>query len=536
MVRSTSKTVCMSMLFLAMTASTFAVPIDMKPMADESTKLPIITVTSKACSACESVFAKAENALKDPRLLSTTVQMAEDLICDRLPEEAQAKCNTTMEDRIPAFFDGIANHWLDPSTDCKELGFCHDNKTETRNDVKQNEKENDLKCDICTKLVEFVGTNVLESQKVQDYITEEFDVACGLLPEKYSGLCETAANASVPEILSYASNFIESNGCTFVGFCTKEFVDAPKMWNEFRDFMRKFNKVYSTAVELATRLEVFRENVKFIAEHSTSTMHLKMNEFGDMTPVEFGVHKKEGCFLNTGLDAVSQVSCKMFVANTTETLPTEVDWRTKGAVTPVKNQGSCGSCWSFSATGAMEGANFIKTGKLLSFSEQELVDCSTSFGNMGCNGGLMDYAFEFAVENGMCSEAEEPYKARDMKCEKCDEVATFEAGCFDVPPNDEEALMRAVAQQPVSVAIEADNNVFMFYDGGIIDDAGCGEKLDHGVLAVGYGEENGKKYWIVKNSWSTSWGEDGYVRIARDETKKGAGICGIASQPSFVMA
>jgi len=147
----------------------------------------------------------------------------------------------------------------------------------------------------------------------------------------------------------------------------------------------------------------------------------------------------------------------------------------------------------------------------------------------------MDNAFEFALEDGMCSEAEEPYHARDARCEKCDSVASFE-GCYDVPSNDEESLMKAVAQQPVSVAIEADHSVFMFYDGGIIDDVDCGESLDHGVLAVGYGEENGKKFWIVKNSWGEAWGENGYVRIARDETKKGSGICGIAAQPSFIVA
>ena len=183
----------------------------------------------------------------------------------------------------------------------------------------------------------------------------------------------------------------------------------------------------------------------------------------------------------------------------------------------------------------MEGAYYLKTGELLSFSEQELVDCSGSFGNHGCNGGLMDYGFEFALENGMCTEAEEPYKAVDMKCEQCKEVAKFE-GCYDVPNDDEEQLMKAVSQQPVSIAIEADNSVFMFYKGGIIDGATCGTKLDHGVLIVGYGVDNGNKYWLVKNSWGALWGENGYVRIARDETKRGAGVCGIAAQPSFIEA
>lgn len=522
MIRS-HKPAFMGTLFFALAMSTFALPLDETLIVTR----PVIS-GGKACDDCEAIFAKADGIVSDKRLIGNTVRMAEDLICDRLPIEGQAKCNSTMEEKIPAIFQGIASHWLNPDTDCHALGFCRDESL-SLTDV----HSNDLKCDLCTKITEFIGNNVLESQKVNDFVTAELDMACGMLPEKYSGLCETAANASVPEILSYVATFIESNGCSFIGFCAKELTEMPEMWDEFRAFVSEFGKVYETAMEFATRFAVFRENVRFIEEHTTATLKLKINEFADMTPAEFGVHKKDGCFLDTGLE--KQVSCKMFVANASVSAPAAVDWRTKGAVTPVKDQGQCGSCWSFSATGAMEGAYFIKNGKLLSLSEQELVDCSGSFGNMGCNGGLMDYAFEFAVEDGMCSEAEEPYHARDAKCDKCASVATFE-GCFDVPSNDEESLMKAVAQQPVSVAIEADHSVFMFYDGGIIDDASCGESLDHGVLAVGYGEENGKKFWIVKNSWGAQWGENGYVRIARDETKKGAGICGIASQPSFIAA
>ena len=506
-------------LFLAMFVSSFAVPTDVAQIGLSEK----VEGTGKACDACEAVFTKVEDIFKNPTMINYTVTLVEDTICNKLPAEGQEKCDEIMAERLPAMFEGIATHWLDPTTDCEELHLCK-------------ETSNDLKCDICTKVVQFIGNDVLESERVEDFVTNELDTACGMLPESYGSLCEAAVNASVPEILSYVSTFVEANGCSLIGLCEKQLIALPPLWKEFHDFINEFGKVYETATEFMSRFEVFRENVKFIAEHTTETLKLKMNQYGDMTPLEFGIHKKDGCFLDANIENQNQNGCKMFVSNLTlADIPTEVDWRIKGAVTPVKNQGQCGSCWSFSATGAMEGAYFLKTGQLLSFSEQELVDCSGSFGNHGCNGGLMDYAFEFALEDGMCSETEEPYKARDMKCDQCSAVAKFQ-DCYDVPTDDEESLMKAVAQQPVSVAIEADNAVFMFYSSGIIDGAKCGTKLDHGVLAVGYGEDNGKKYWLVKNSWGTGWGEDGYVRIARDETQKGAGICGIASQPSFIDA
>merc|ERR1719169_386920 len=203
-------------------------------------------------------------------------------------------------------------------------------------------------------------------------------------------------------------------------------------------------------------------------------------------------------------------------------LPSSVDWSTKGAVTPIKNQGQCGSCWSFSATGSLEGAWEIATGKLVSISEQQLVDCSKAEGNQGCQGGLMDDAFKYMEQNGMCTEGSYPYTAKNGQCHASGCTIGVPKGSVtgykDVSHDDENALMEAVSKGPVSIAIEADKSVFQLYKTGVLSSAQCGDQLDHGVLAVGYGELNGQKYWKVKNSWGASWGMEGYVLLARGES------------------
>lgn len=222
-------------------------------------------------------------------------------------------------------------------------------------------------------------------------------------------------------------------------------------------------------------------------------------------------------------------------------IPSSVDWTSKGAVTAVKDQGQCGSCWSFSTTGAIEGAYQIKYGNLQSFSEQMFVDCDNRKNggkDMGCNGGLMDHAFDWASKwGGVCSEDAYPYISGTTKtagtcqttCTKNVQAAPTKH--VDVEKNSDDALMSALAQQPVSVAIEADQSAFQLYKSGVFTGA-CGTKLDHGVLAVGYGTLNGVDYWKVKNSWGSGWGDEGYILLQKGGSGLPAeGQCGILSGP-----
>ncbi|CAH6920503.1 Ctss [Phodopus roborovskii] len=215
-------------------------------------------------------------------------------------------------------------------------------------------------------------------------------------------------------------------------------------------------------------------------------------------------------------------------------LPDSMDWREKGCVTEVKYQGSCGSCWAFSAVGALEAQLKLKTGKLVSLSAQNLVDCSTEekYGNKGCGGGYMTQAFQYIIDNGgIDSDASYPYKAMDEKCHY--DSKSRAATCsryMELPFGDEEALKEAVANKgPVSVAIDASHPSFFLYKSGIYDDPSCTENVNHGVLVVGYGSLDGKDYWLVKNSWGLHFGDQGYIRMSRNNKNH----CGIASYCSY---
>ena len=303
-------------------------------------------------------------------------------------------------------------------------------------------------------------------------------------------------------------------------------------WKEFSFFQEKFEKRYNSLEELETRFAIFRKNFIEIVAHNNlldQNFTMGINQFTDLTADEF---KK---LYVSGLPKVELGSygCKSFESDASGA-PQTVDWRSKGAVTSVKDQGQCGSCWTFSATGAVEGAWAISKGQLIDLSEQQLVDCASgvSYGSHGCNGGQMEGAFKYIESNGQCSFSTYPYKAVDGTCQRCSSVVHI-SSCSDVKPNDQLSLKAAVALQPVAIAIEADTRYFQSYSSGVLTSSSCGTTLDHGVLIVGYGEENGQKYWLVKNSWSTTWGDKGYVKIARSESKNDPGICGIAMDPSF---
>lgn len=301
----------------------------------------------------------------------------------------------------------------------------------------------------------------------------------------------------------------------------------------FLSYISQYGKSYATKAEYDFRLKIFADNLQVIADHNMQATQaeshvLGINYMTDWTPAEF--KKMLGYKPHLRVGAHKQ---RKHHNKTVHDVPASLDWRDKGAVTPVKNQGSCGSCWAFSSTGAMEGAYFMKTQQLVSMSEQQLVDCSTAQGNEGCNGGLMDQAFTYLENNALDTEASYPYKGRDGTCAaQAGAAVTKTTGFHDVTVNSPSALLEAVQHGPVAVAVDASVR-WQFYLGGIVEYL-CGTNLDHGVLLVGYGVAgNGEKYWIVKNSWGAMWGEKGYIRIHRDDTEGKPGACGIQMAASY---
>ncbi|XP_062212441.1 senescence-specific cysteine protease SAG39-like [Phragmites australis] len=299
-------------------------------------------------------------------------------------------------------------------------------------------------------------------------------------------------------------------------------------------WMAQHGRTYKDEAEKARRLEIFRANAKLIDSFNAAGENghrLATNRFADLTDEEFRAARTG---YRRPLPAAGSGRFRYENLSLADA-PQSMDWRRMGAVTGVKDQGSCGCCWAFSAVAAVEGLNKIRTGRLVSLSEQELVDCDVYGDDQGCDGGLMDNAFSFiAARGGLASESAYPYREEDGSCRSSAAAvrAASIRGHEDVPANNEAALAAAVAHQPVSVAINGADYVFRFYDGGVLGGTGCDTELNHAITAVGYGTaSDGTMYWVMKNSWGTSWGEGGYVRIRRGV--RGKGVCGLAKLPSY---
>jgi len=302
--------------------------------------------------------------------------------------------------------------------------------------------------------------------------------------------------------------------------------ELTSMWHSWKN---QNHKTYSFEEE-ARRFDIFVENVFKIRRFNdeNETPKLAINLFADLTAEEFK-GKYTGCAFAADEDLVNQNIIEF--DEDEGALPASVDWRNKGAVTPVKDQGQCGSCWTFSTTGVLEGNYFLQHAQLLSFSEQQIVDCDTDQ-NEGCDGGWPYLAVVYAAQNGLELESDYPYTAQDGTCKYSKQKTHQVAKNYSfVTPKSTLQLKSAIVNMPVSVLIEADQDIFQFYSSGVIH-ANCGASLDHAVLAVGYDKVGLYESIIVKNSWGTSWGKDGYVWIwDTQKSNGGAGVCGILSQP-----
>jgi len=326
---------------------------------------------------------------------------------------------------------------------------------------------------------------------------------------------------------------IENNAMACFNAKTSAAVEvAAPATEKFELFKTTFNKTYASDEHEAAARAAFLSNEAYIQETNAKGLSYRFghNQFSDMTVEDWSAQYVGGFDLNATNPnnmRASAISAEPFVASGSH-IPNSIDWVKNGAVTPVKNQAKCGGCWSFSTTGSLEGANFVENKVLVSLSEQELISCDHQ--DHGCGGGIMDYAYQFVEQKGLCTEKDYGYTSGEGDSGSCKNhcKAAISLRSFkSVSQGDEDDLKAAVAQQPVSVAIEADHRAFQMYSGGVFD-GDCGRQLDHAVLVVGYGTDNGKDYWKIKNSWSAKWGEDGYIRISR-----GTDQCGVADHAVF---
>ncbi|CAJ1961890.1 unnamed protein product [Sphenostylis stenocarpa] len=291
-------------------------------------------------------------------------------------------------------------------------------------------------------------------------------------------------------------------------------------------WMIQYGRSYANDAEKEKRFGIFKENLEYIEKFNNAwnmSYTLGLNKFSDLTEEEFMAS-------HTGLNIGSSLGSDSVAAplNSID-FQTSLDWREEGAVTGVKDQGQCGSCWAFSAVAAVEGIYQIRTNQLVSLSEQNLMDCESN--NEGCGGGGNEEdAFRYIAMHGIASESDYPYKGFDGTCRMIQPAVQIR-GFRLVVGASEEQLLQAVSMQPMSVSI-APGRDFYLYNGGVFDGP-CGTELNHAVTIIGYGTtEDGKKYWLIKNSWGLSWGENGYMRLLRESGQRG-GVCLVAARVSY---
>ena len=299
------------------------------------------------------------------------------------------------------------------------------------------------------------------------------------------------------------------------------------LWSTWKT---QHKKIYAASEELL-RFGIFVENVEKINRLNAENDSVKfaINKFADLTGHEFSSIYASGTFTENHSKFVQANTITLAEGD----LPKAVDWRNKGAVTPVKDQGKCGSCWAFSAVGVLEGFYFINNGTLLSFSEQQLIDCDVAY-NMACSGGWPYHALMYTGQNGMETESDYPYVANDdgnCTYNRANAVQTNKGYKFLAKKSVQ--VKTALVNSPVSVAVEADQDIFQFYKSGVVVSK-CGSNVNHAVLAVGYEKVGVEEAFIVKNSWGTSWGQDGYIYISTYGLANfGNGVCGILSQAAI---
>ncbi|XP_019174049.1 PREDICTED: ervatamin-B-like [Ipomoea nil] len=305
-------------------------------------------------------------------------------------------------------------------------------------------------------------------------------------------------------------------------------------------WMARHGRSYKDDVEKANRFKIFRENLEFIESFNKAgnrSYKLGTNKFTDLTNEEF-----RATMLNEEKSSPLPKASKpaSFLNESLAQVPDSLDWRKQGAVTGIKDQGNCGCCWAFSVVAAVEGITKIKTGQLISLSEQQLLDCDRQYGD-GCNGGVRTQAFEFIKENGgLVAESDYPYEGAQEESCSAQNLGTPAAAItgYQVVSTTESALLAAVANQPVSVGITIGGDVFQHYQTGVFTGDGngdCGSGYHHAVTIIGYGTSGGgEDYWLVKNSWGTSWGENGYMKMARGIN--GDGVCGVNTRASYPTA